>query len=83
MSSTRSRPGRRDDAHLASRRRQAERVLDEVRHDLQHAIGVCDCGRGAVGDGAQADAERISLRLVAANRVVGDFGEIDLRSGAR
>ena len=32
----------RDDAHVAAGRREAQRVLDEVRDDLEDAVGVRD-----------------------------------------
>ena len=54
VSSTRSTPGAVTTRTSPPARRQAQRVLDEVRDDLEHAVGVGDRRRRAVGDGARA-----------------------------
>jgi len=67
-----------DDSNLAARRRQAQRVLDEVRDDLENAVGIADRGRGTVGDSVQRDAEALCLRLLAADSILGHLGEVDI-----
>ena len=69
----------RDDAHLAARRGQPQRVLDEVRDDLEHAVGVRDRRRRRLGDRPQR-RRRSSSRLlpVAADGVLDHLGEVDL-----
>ncbi len=67
------------DPYLASGGRETQGVLDQVGDHLQHAIGVGD-RRGRPGGGrAEPDLERRRLLLVAADGVVGDLGQVDLR----
>ena len=49
---------RRDDAHFAAARCETERILDEVRDDLEHPVGVRDRRRGAVGHHGEREPDR-------------------------
>ena len=61
----------------AARRREPERVLHQVRDDLEHAVRIADRrGRRAPGDG-ELDPERPRLRLVARERLVRDLGQVE------
>ena len=58
------------------RRRFTQRVLDEVRRDLEDAVCVTGHPRLA-RDGAQVDAELPRGRLVAPRSLARDLGEVD------
>ena len=71
--------GLSDDPHLSARRSQAQRVLDEVGDDLEHAVGVRDRRRRSRRSPRGASTPKLSrLLLVAADRVLGHLGEVDL-----
>jgi hypothetical protein len=67
----------RRDRDATTGRRHAERVLDEVRDDLERPLRVADRRRSAVHVEHEVDAERARLRLVAADRVASHGSKID------
>ena len=67
-----------EDPHGPAHRRRAERVLDEVREGLEHAIRIACRERVGLGHRVQADAERAGDRLVPLERGDRHLAEIDL-----
>ena len=64
VSATRSSPRRRGDRDAAARRRRADRVLDQVREHLEHAVGVGRRRRAPSDVGGERDADAARLGLV-------------------
>src|SRR5918912_3970473 len=67
----------RADADDSAARRQPERVLDQVRRDLEDAVRVPDRGGRSWRDRLERDAEVARLRLVAERHLVGDLREVE------
>ena len=64
--------------HRAAGRRRAERVLDEVGHDLEHPVRVADRPRLFVGQRLEVYSAGAGLTLVAPHCLASHFRKVDL-----